>query len=160
MPKSQMSRHNQINKAFMEQNSASNPLTGLHKQKLYALIVAGVGIIACILPWWTYGGGSLMGVALPKASQNGLIDLGWLSFFGFIAAGIIPFVMGDKTKEYMGQEKTIAAAAFGVAGAIALIQFLRHSQATSIGIFLAIIAGALGALWVWGTIKLPAAPKP
>jgi ABC-type enterochelin transport system permease subunit len=134
----------------MEQNSQSNPLAGLHKQKLYALILAAVGVISCILPWWnvSYGGLSL-------GSINGLHGLGWIAFLGFIAAGVVTFVMGDKTKPYEGQERLIAAACLGGAGAIALIQFLRQTKFASFGIFLAIIAGVLGALWVWGIVKMP-----
>jgi hypothetical protein len=126
----------------------------LHKQKLYALIVAAVGVISCILPWWkvSYGGGGFGGMSV---SINGLHELGWISFLGFIAAGVVTFVMGDKTKAYEGQEKMIAAAAFAAAGAIALIQFLRQTKFASFGIFLAIIAGVLGALWVWGIVKMP-----
>ena len=136
----------------MEQNSASNPLAGLHKQKLYALIVAAAGIISCILPWWkiSYGGYGI------GASINGLHDLGWITFLGFIGAGVVTFVMGDKTKPYEGQEKMIAAACFGAAGAIALIQFLRQTKFASFGLFLAIILGVAGALCVWGILKMPA----
>lgn len=136
----------------MEQNSQSNPLAGLHKQKLYALIVAAVGIISCLLPWWkvSFGGYG------PGVSINGLHELGWVTFLGFIGAGVVTFVMGDKTKAYEGQEKMIAAACFGAAGAVALIQFLRQTKFASFGIFLAIAAGVLGALWVWGIVKAPA----
>ena len=134
----------------MEQNSQSNPLNGLHKQKLYALVVAAVGVVSCILPWWKISYGGFGGV-----SVNGLHELGWLTFLGFIGAGVVTFVMGDKSKPYEGQEKMIAMACFAGAGAIALIQFLRQTKFASFGIFLAIIAGALGALWIMGIIKLP-----
>jgi hypothetical protein len=134
----------------MEQNSASNPLAGLHKQKLYALIVAGIGVISCILPWWRISYGGFGGVSI-----NGLHELGWISFLGFIGAGVVTFVMGDKTKPYDGQEKMYAAACFAAAGAIALIQFLRQTKFVSFGLFLAIAAGVVGALWVWGIVKMP-----
>ena len=136
----------------MEQNAQSNPLAGLNKQKMYALILAAVGVIACILPWWkiSYGGYGI-GVSI-----NGLHELGWLTFLGFIGAGVVTFVMGDKTKEYAGQEKMIVMACFGVAAAIALIQFLRQTRFVSFGIFLAIAAGVLGLLLVMGIVKMPA----
>ena len=140
----------------MEQNAASNPLAGLHKQKLYALILAAVGIIACILPWWSFGGGSTYGYRIPSISINGLHELGWISFLGFIAAGVVTFVMGDKTKPYDGQPKMITAACFGGAGAIAVIQLLRTMHGLGFGIFIAIAAGVLGALFVWGIVKMPA----
>jgi hypothetical protein len=145
MPKSQMSRPNQIQLSFFMENLK------LHKQKLYALIVAAVGVIACLLPWWkiSYGGYGI-GVSI-----NGLHELGWLSFLGFIGAGVVTFVMGDKSLPYAGQEKMIAAACFGGAGAIALIQFLRQTHFATFGIFVAIAAGVLGFLWVWGLVKVP-----
>jgi hypothetical protein len=123
----------------------------LHKSKLYALILAAVGVIACILPWWhiSYGGYGI-GVSI-----NGLHELGWISFLGFIGAGVVTFAMGDKSAPYVGQEKMITAACFGGAGAIALIQFLRQTHYVSFGIFIAIAAGVLGALWVWGMVKMP-----
>ncbi|MBK6938327.1 MAG: hypothetical protein IPH18_16810 [Chitinophagaceae bacterium] len=134
----------------MEQNSQSNPLNGLNKQKLYALILAAVGVIACILPWWKISFGGFGGYSI-----NGLHDLGWLSFIGFIGAGVLPFVVGDKAKEYEGQEKLYSLIAFAAGGGIALIQFLRQTKFTSIGIFLAIAVGVLGVLWIMGIVKLP-----
>jgi hypothetical protein len=124
----------------------------LHKQKLYALILAAVGVIAHLLPWWKFSFGGFGGY-----SVNGLHDLGILSFLAFIGAGVVTFIRGDKTQAYEGQDKTIVAGCFAGAGAIALIQFLRASSYTSIGIYLAIVAGVAGALLVWGIIKLPAA---
>lgn len=140
----------------MEQNSASNPLTGLHKQRLYALIIAAIGVISCILPWWkiSYGG---YGVGV---SINGLHDLGWVTFLGFIAAGVLTFIRGDKSRAFEGQDKMLVAASFAVAGGIALIQFLRQTKFATFGIFLAILAGVIGALFVWGIVKMPADKKP
>lgn len=134
----------------MEQNSQSNPLNGLHKQKLYALILAAVGLIAMFLPWWNVSYGGFGGISI-----NGMHELGLLAFAGFVGAGVVTFVMGDKTKAYDGQEKMIVAACFGGAAAITLIQFLRQTRFVSFGLFLALIAGALGALLVWGIVKMP-----
>ncbi len=116
-------------------------------------MIAAVGVLSCLLPWWSFsfGFGSIGG----GYSVNGLHEIGIIAFLGFIGAGVIPFVMGDKTKAYDGQEKTIAAACFAGAGGIALIQLLRTMSSLGFGIFLAIAAGVLGALLVWGTIKLP-----
>lgn len=121
-----------------------------HKQKLYALAMAVLGVIAHLLPWWRFSFGGFGGY-----SVNGLHELGILSFLAFIGAGVVTFIRGDKTKPYEGQDKTIVAGCFGGAGAIALIQFLRASSYTSFGLYLAIVAGVAGALWVWGIIKLP-----
>ena len=143
-----MSRPNQNQPSVIMENLK------FHKQKLYALTLAAVGVVSCLLPWWKISLGGFGGYSI-----NGLHELGWLSFLGFIGAGVVTFVMGDKTKAYEGQEKMIAAACFGGAGAIALIQFLRQSSYTSFGLYLAIAAGVLGALWVWGIVKLPDTPK-
>lgn len=119
----------------------------LHKQKLYALIVAGVGLIAMFLPWWkiSYGGyGGFGGVSI-----NGMHEIGLLAFVGFVGAGIVTFVMGDKSKPYDGQVKMIAAACFGVAALICIIQFARQSKFTSFGLYLAILAGIAGAVIVY-----------
>lgn len=116
----------------------------LHKQKLYALIVAAVGLISVFLPWWSIDLGFL-----GSHSQNGMKDLGILTFLGFIGAGGIIFLMGDKTKPFDGQAKLISAACFAGAGLFALIQLLRFSRATSFGLYLAILAGIAGAVIVY-----------
>jgi hypothetical protein len=55
-----------INQLIMEKMN-------LHKQKLYALIVAAIGVISCILPWWkvSYGGGGFGGMSV---SINGFMN--------------------------------------------------------------------------------------
>ncbi|MDP4262615.1 MAG: hypothetical protein Q8941_08795 [Bacteroidota bacterium] len=118
----------------------------LHKQKLYAVIAAGVGFIAVLLPWWSYSIGEF---GFGGYSVNGLHDLGVITFLGFIGAGIIPFVMGDKTKPFEGQAKTIEAACFAGAALFALIQFLRQTHFTSFGLYLSILAGIGGAVIVY-----------
>jgi peptidoglycan/LPS O-acetylase OafA/YrhL len=118
----------------------------LHKQKLYALIVAGVGLISVFLPWWKISFG---GFGIGSYSVNGMRDLGILTFLGFIGAGVVTFAMGDKTKAFDGQPKMIAAACFAGAGLFALIQFLRQTSYTSFGLYLAILAGAAGAVLVY-----------
>ena len=69
-----------------------------HKQKLYALIAAGVGVISCFLPWWSFSFG---GFGLGGYSVNGMHGLGILVFLGFIGAGVVSF-LGDKTKPFEG----------------------------------------------------------
>jgi hypothetical protein len=115
-----------------------------HKQKLYALILAGVGIISCFLPWWSFSFGMFGG-----ASVNGMHDLGILTFLGFLGAGVVTFIGGDKSKPFAGQFKMIAAACFGGAALFALIQFLRISSGASYGIWLAIAAGIAGGVVVY-----------
>lgn len=134
----------------------------LHKQKLYALIVAAVGLISCFLPWWKVSLGGFGG----GYSINGMHDLGIVSFLGFIGAGVVTFVMGDKSKPFEGQAKMIAAACFAGAALFALIQFLRQTSYTSFGLYLAILAGIAGAVIVYvlkpGQLegKKPSPPPP
>jgi hypothetical protein len=131
----------------MEQtNQQSNPLSGLHKQKLYALIAAVVGIIACFLPWWSFSYGGLFGGV--GYSINGLHGIGVLAFLGFIGAGVVSF-LGDKTKPFEGQMKMIAAAAFALAALIVLIVFLQTMTGSSFGIWISLIAGIGGAVIVF-----------
>ena len=144
-----------LNQLIMEQNAQSNPLNGLNKQKLYAIIIAAVGIISCLLPWWHIsfrGFGDFGGAGY---SVNGLHKLGIVAFLGFIGAGIVPFVMGDKSKPFEGQEKLVTAACFAGAAAFALITLLANMRFLSFGIFIAIAAGVIGALFVWGIVKMP-----
>jgi peptidoglycan/LPS O-acetylase OafA/YrhL len=135
----------------MEPNTQQNPLAGLHKQKMYGLIIAAIGLISVFLPWWKISLGGFGG----GYSINGMRDLGILTFLGFVGAGIVTFVMGNKAMPYSGQERLIVAGCFAGAGLFALIQFLRQSSYTSFGLYLAIVAGILGALLVWGIIKTP-----
>lgn len=144
----------------------------LHKQKLYALIIAGVALIAIILPWITvsyrfegYGGGS--------RSVNGFRGWGYLCLIG-VAAVAVASLMEDKTKEYVGNMKMVAMGGFGAIVLGAVIFFIRISQvggggfqgvksSAGLGLFLEIAAGAIGLLWVMGIIKMPqkpVAPKP
>jgi hypothetical protein len=115
-----------------------------HKQKLYSLIIAGVGLISCFLPWWSFSFGGFGGYSI-----NGMHDLGIITFLGFIGAGVVTFIGGDKTKPFEGQFKLIAAGCFGGAGLFALIQFLRASTGASFGVWLAILAGIAGVVVVY-----------
>lgn len=117
----------------------------LHKQKLYALIIAGVGLISVFLPWWKYS----IGYGFGGYSINGMHGMGIITFLGFLAAGIVTFAMGDKLKVFDGQQKMIVAASFGAAALFAIIQFLQQTQFTSFGLYLAILAGIAGAVLVW-----------
>jgi hypothetical protein len=129
-----------------------------HKQKLYSLIVAGVGLIALFLPWATvsyggYGGGSV----------NGLRGEGLITLLGVGAVAAAAF-MGDKTKMFEGQTRMIALGGFGAIIAGALIAFLSVSGKPVIkpgfGIYIAILAGAVGLLFLLGIIKFPENKKP
>ena len=67
----------------------------LHKQKLYALIAAVVGVISMFLPWWKVSFGGGFGFSMPSASVNGMQGLGIIAFLGFAGAAVLCF-LGDK----------------------------------------------------------------
>ncbi|MBS1948170.1 MAG: hypothetical protein JST47_10420 [Bacteroidetes bacterium] len=57
----------------------------LHKQRKVIIIGAALGLIACFLPWFSYGLGSI----------NGMNGIGVLAFVLFIAAGLLALA-GDQ----------------------------------------------------------------
>lgn len=137
----------------------------LHKQKLYALIIALVAFISLLLPWLTTSfGGSL----------NGLRGLGLLSLLG-IGAVVALSLMGDKSKEYDANAKKLVMGGFGAIVLGALL-FLLTKNSTygggilgsllkpGLGLWLCIIAGLAGLGLSSGIIKIPEskppAPKP
>ena len=125
-----------------------------HKQKLYALIAAGIGLLALFLPWATvsmggYGGGSV----------NGLHGEGFITLLGVGAVAAASF-MGDKMKPYEGNFKNIALGGFAGIIAGALIAFLNVSGKgrgiikPGFGIYIAILVGVAGLLFLLGVIKV------
>jgi hypothetical protein len=125
----------------------------LHKQKLYSLIIAGVAFIALLLPWFSFF----------IASTNGLRGWGILSLLG-IGGVVAASFLGDKTKPYDDTFRKVAMASFGAIGLGALLFFIRISSAglgnIGFGLWLCLIAGVLGLLFVLGIIKLPDTKKP
>ena len=130
-----------------------------HKQKLYSLIVAGVGLIALFLAWAkvSYGG-------YGAGSVNGLRGEGLISLLG-IGAVAAACLMGDKMKSFEGNFRNIALGGFAamIAGAvIAMINVSSKGRGVvepGLGIWLEIAAGAVGLLFLLGIIKFPD-PKP
>jgi hypothetical protein len=139
----------------------------LHKQKLYALALAALSLIAIILPWQTFtlafnlggfggfgGGGS--------GSVNGFRGWGWLSLIGVIAV-VVASLMGDKTKTFDDTFKKVALAGFGAIALGAIIFMIRvmsvggqgFKTSPGFGLFICLIAGVAGLAWVAGLIKLP-----
>ena len=59
----------------------------LNKQRKVALVCSALGIIACLLPWYSYGFGSV----------NGLNGWGVLVFILFIFSGILSYAGDQKT---------------------------------------------------------------
>ena len=126
-----------------------------HKQKLYALILAGVGLLSLLLPWRS--------LPFLGSVTNGFSGVGIISLLGVIGVIVASF-MGDKTKEYDQNSKMIAMGSFGALALGALFTLLTkyHGVSTNagLGIWLAIIAGLVGLGWVTGIIKLPNPPPP
>jgi hypothetical protein len=135
----------------------------LHKSKLYSLIIAGVALIALILPWVSIKFGGFGG-----GSANGLRSWGLVTLLGIGAVAAACFFLGDKTKEFDANTKKIAMAGFGGIAAGALLFFLRlnsygggFSSAVSagIGLWIALAAGVGGLLLTLGIIKIPSKPN-
>ncbi|HEV8082320.1 MAG TPA: hypothetical protein VGP55_03920 [Chitinophagaceae bacterium] len=59
----------------------------LNKQRKGIIIGAALGLIACFLPWFSYGVGSV----------NGMNGIGVLAFMLFIAAGLLALAGDQKT---------------------------------------------------------------
>jgi len=143
----------------------------LHKQKLYALIFAAVALIALILPWMrvSYDFGGFGGGAAGGRSVNGFRGWGYLSFIGIIGV-VISALLEDKTKEFQGNFKMIAMAAFGLVAVGAIVFMLRVNavggggfqgvkSSPGFGLFIALAAGIAGIALVSGVIKMPDLPK-
>lgn len=127
-----------------------------HKQKLYSLIVAGVALVALLLPW--------VSIDFLGASQswNGLRGWGLLSLVGIGGVAALSF-MGNKTEDYTVEYKKYVLIAFGAIAAGALLFFLRKSSVaggfdnlvkTGIGLWLCLIAGLAGLALSYGLIKI------
>lgn len=138
----------------------TNNSINMHQQKLYSLIGGGIGFIGLILPWVSYGGFGGMG----GTSGNGFSGWGILSLFGVIGVVVSSF-MGDKMQPYDNNFKLVAIGSFVALALGALIVFMQLSNSgfggvkSGIGVWLCMIAGILGVLWVTGVIKLPPPSK-
>jgi len=125
-----------------------------HKQKLYSLIFAGIALIALFLPWVSislgiFGGGTV----------NGFRSWGILSFIGVLGVAAACF-LGNNALPFDETFKKVALASFAAIAVGALIFFLRLSNATlgassGFGLWLTLIAGVVGVIWVLGKISLP-----
>jgi hypothetical protein len=130
---------------------------GFHKSKLYSLILAGVGFISLLLPWFSVGG---------FGSKNGFGSWGLLVVIGIGAVAASCF-MGDKSKPYDDMGKKIALAGFGAMAGGAVIYLIRIltvgggkyggyiKLSPGIGLFLGLAAGAIGLLLLLGIVKVP-----
>lgn len=136
-----------------------------HKQKLYSLIFAGVGLISLLLPYFTVkAAGGLMGYSVTK---NGFGSWGLFVLLGVIAVAVACF-MGNKALPFDETYKKVALAGFGamVGGALAyLLRILTISQPyvktiPGFGLFIGLLAGLAGLGFLMGMIKIPDSKKP
>jgi len=126
-----------------------------HKQKLYALIIAGIAFISLFLPWVSMG---MFG------SVNGFRSWGLLSFLGVVGV-IVSCFMGDKSIPFDDTFKKVAMGSFAGIAVGALIYYFNLGSGfirldSGFGLWLCLIAGILGLLWVIGLVKLPDNKKP
>ena len=134
----------------MEQTPQSNPFAGMHKQRLYSLIIAGVALLTLLLPWVTFG----------FYSQNGFRGWGILSLLGILAAAGSVF-SGNKTMAFDNMMKKISLGAFGAISLGALIFVLtKDSNYTpfaglGFGVWVCLAAGVAGLAILLGFIKIP-----
>lgn len=136
-----------------------------HKQKLYTLLIAGVALIALLLPW--------LSVDFLGASQtwNGLRGWGILSLFGVLAVGVMSFI-GNRDENYSIEFRKYVLIGFGAIALGAILFLLRKNSAenglfgdvikTGIGLWICLAAALAGAALSYGLIKIdtkPVAPK-
>lgn len=126
-----------------------------HKQKLYALILAGIAFISLFLPWVSMG---MFG------SVNGFRSWGLLSFLGVIGVVVSCFI-GNKTVPFDDTFKKVAMGSFAGISIGALIYYFNLGSGfirldSGFGLWLCLIIGVLGLLWVIGLVKLPDNKKP
>lgn len=126
-----------------------------HKQKLYALILAVIAFISLFLPWISMG---MFG------SANGFRGWGLLSFLGVI--GVVgSCFLGDKSAPFDDTFKKVALGSFAATSVGALIFYFNLGSGfirldSGFGLWLCLVLGILGILWVIGIVKLPDNKKP
>jgi hypothetical protein len=134
----------------------------LHKQKLYSLIIAGIALIAMMLPWLSF---SFLG-GLAGGNANGFRGWGILSLFGIFGVVAACF-LGNKTEPFDETFKKVALASFAAMALGALLFFVRLNSSalgdvvnSGIGLWICLAAGVFGVIWVLGKVKLPDPKKP
>jgi hypothetical protein len=131
----------------------------LHKQKLYALIAAGVAFISLLLRWISV---NFLGVS---NSVNGFRGWGIASLLGIIGVFALT-LLSNRMEEYNKDLKKYVTISFAVIAAGALLFFLRKNSvmgganmftndlvSTGIGLWICLIAGLAGIALLNGLIK-------
>ena len=111
----------------------------MHKQRLFIVIAASVGIIAAFFPWVSIFIFSFSGIS-SEAGSGGLITL---ALFG--AAGGIAIATGDRANELEAKmKKSVAGIGAAVFGYLLYYMFIRAEgmlSAMGTGVWLTLIAG-------------------
>ena len=137
--------------------------TNFHKQKLYALIIAGAALIALMLPWISV---SVLGMS---QSSNGFRGWGILSLIGIAGVAIFT-LLENKAEAYSEAYKKYTGYSFMAIGLGALLFLIRKNQAmgemeemagfvsvnTGFGLWLCLAAGIAGIALMFGLIKVEA----
>lgn len=127
----------------------------LHKQKLLSLIIASVAFISLLLPWASLG--------FVGANANGFRGWGILSLAGIIAVVAVS-LLGDKTQPFDDTFRKVALGSFAAIALGALLFYIRLSSVgffdSGFGLWLCLIAGVVGIIWLLGIVKLPNPKKP
>lgn len=127
-----------------------------HKQKLYSLIIAGVALVALLLPWVSI---NFLGAS---QSWNGLRGWGLLSLLGVGGVAALSFI-GNKPDDYTAEYKNYVMIAFGAIALGAVLFFLRKGSVaggfnnlvkTGIGLWISLAAGLAGLALSYGLIKI------
>ena len=120
----------------------------MHKQRLFIVIAAVIGIAAAFLPWVKV---SLFGFSV-SASGTEAGD-GWISLGLFAAAAGIAVATGDRSGELdAAMKKAIGGIGAGAAGFMLIELFRIGFDAASYGVYLSLLAGA-------GVMAVPFAVK-
>lgn len=135
---------------------------GFHKSKLYSLILAGVALISLLLPWISVSAGGFGG-----ASKNGFGGWGLVVLLGIGAVAAACF-MGNKALSFDEMGKKLVLGGFGAIVGGAVIYLIRIftmggggtygglvKVSPGLGLFLGLVAGAIGLLLALGKIKVP-----
>lgn len=121
----------------------------MHKQRLFILIAAAVGLVGCILPWQSVSMGFL-GTVSANAFNSGWAGYGTLA--GIIGAGAVIFKDKDRSQVVAPDTKKIVLGAAGAAALFSLLAIVIIASGSAgymgigvslgIGPFFTLIAGA------------------
>ncbi|MGZ5285752.1 MAG: hypothetical protein ACXWV0_02095 [Flavisolibacter sp.] len=128
-----------------------------HKQKLYALIIAAIALVALLLPWLN---ANFLGAS---RSWNGFRSWGILSLLGVLAVAFLSFT-GNKQDDYSAEYRKYVMFAFGAIALGAFLFWLRKNSVsggmpdellkTGIGLWICLVAGLAGLGLMNGLIKI------